>query len=394
MELHNKNWITCTPIAFRGDKTTFFSRDSGLCCRALQALGANAKAVMPEPAWDDEPDVLRVPFARLSDPEFWRAQGADAVILYSWAAPKYTSIAEAIHAAGVKLFLNIDSEGLISPFVEPMSYIRLKFSAAQRDQGFFRGSLTAFCNLMWQYIGLHRHLSRVRHMAVADVVGLVSPIAAERFRKYVHFLGRPDLVHKIQFVSHPIDDILQYKGCVKTETILAIGRWNDSVKRPELLIDVAERVLRHHPTAQFIIVGKDATRCVAEIAARVPFAQGRLTSYESLSHEELRSKMTTAQISLCTSRSEGYHLSSGEALLAGCSVVSPRAPALPSLAFFIYGGLSGRLSENNADALAEAVIAELEVWKSGERDAWLIARSWQVRISAEAVVQQIDKLLS
>ncbi len=387
----NKNWIACTPVAFRGDEKTFFSRDSGLCCRALQALGANAKVIMPEPVWDDEPDVMRAPYVRLRDPEFWREQGADAVILYSWAAPRYTPIAEAIKASGLKLFLNMDTHGLISPYVEPKAYVRMVWSLERLQRGALSGSLIALCKLGWQSAGLHEHFCRLRHMDCADVIGVISPIAAERVRKYARFFGRNDIAQKVHFVSHPIDQIMQYTGCAKQTKVIAIGRWDDLVnKRPEVLIDVVVNVMSSHPTVQFAIVGKAATRCTEEIAARVPAAHNRVVGYERLEHDQLCGQVSSSQISLCTSRFDAFHTVSGEALLCGCSIVSPQSPYLPSMPYFVDGGLSGRLSENNPRALADAVLAELDAWQAGERDAERIATVWRERIVSTVVVKQIE----
>ena len=388
----DKNWITCTPVAFRGDEKTFFSRDSGLCCRALQALGASAKVVMPEPAWDDESDVLRAPYSRLSDPCFWREQGADAVILYSWADPRHTAIAEAIRESGIKLYLNMDG-GMTSPFVEPGAHIRATYWDERQKRGPFCGMLVAFCRLGWQCVGLHKHFSRLRHMDCADAIGVVSPIGAEWIRKYARFFGRDDIANKVYFVSHPIDQTMHYTGCAKQETVVAVGRWDDPVKRPEVLIDVACSVLSRHPTAQFVIAGKDAIRCAVEITTRIPEAKNRVSGYERLDHDRLCEQMSLARISLCTSRSEGFHTASAEALLCGCSIVAPQSPHLPSLPYFIDGGLSGRLSANTPEALADAVLAELDAWKAGERDAERIAAVWRERIVSTVVVKQIENLL-
>ncbi|NOU35153.1 MAG: glycosyltransferase [Kiritimatiellaceae bacterium] len=393
--MNYKNWITCTPVAFRGDEKTFFSRDSGLCCRALQALGASAKVVMPEPVWDDEPDVLRAPYGRLSDPGFWREQGVDAVILYSWAHPRYTSIAEAIRASGLKLYLNMDMEGLISPFVESVAYVRMMWAVQRQKRGVLFGTMNTLCRLGWQCIGLHKHFSRLRHMDCADAIGVVSPIAAERVRKYARFLGRNDIAKKVHFVPHPIDQTMHYASSAKQEQVVAVGRWDDFVqKRPDVLIEVAAKVLAKNSTVRFVIAGKDSGRCAAEIAANVPEAKNRVVGYERLEHDELCEQMSRAQISLCTSRYESFHIASGEALLCGCSIVAPKSPCLPSLPYFIDGNFSGRLAENNPDALADAVLAELDAWKFGERDAAAIAHIWRERISSGAVIRQIDVLLS
>lgn len=396
MELKHESWITFTPVAFRGDEMTFFTRDSGLCCRALQALGAHARAVMPEPAWDDAPDVLRVPYTQLSDPSFWRHQNVDAVISYSWGYPQYTAIAEAIKESGLKLFLNMDSTGIISPFVKTAAYIQSMFwYEKQQKKGVLRGSLGALARSGWHCATLRRDFLRLRHMSCADAIGVVSPIAAERVRRYARVFDRNDIARKVHYVPHPVDQTMRYTGCVKQESVIAVGRWDDFFqKRPEILMDVAVKVLSQHPDVRFIIVGKDAVRCTVEIAGRIPGAQDRVVGYEQLEHDHLHKQMNLSQIALCTSRYESFHIVSGEALLCGCSIVAPRAPHMPTFPYFLDEGRSGRLAKDNVDALAEAVLAELKAWRNGERNPAVIAQTWRDRIGAGAVVQKIDTLLS
>jgi glycosyltransferase involved in cell wall biosynthesis len=393
MELKGRKWITCTPRAFRGDEKTFFGRDSGLCCRALQQLGAEAKVVMLEPAWDDEPDVMRVAYERLEDPRFWRERNVDAVILYSWAKPIHTAIAEAIHDSGTKLYLNMDTGGLISPFVEPCAYSQAIWRAELQKHGVLRGAVRTVFRIAGSCVRLDRHFSRLRHMAAADVIGVVSPVGAERIRKYARFFGRKDVAQKVFFVSHPIDSKLHYDGSLKAPSVIVIGRWDDSVKQPQVMMDVAVHVLRQHPAVRFSIVGKEAMKCAMEVVERVPHAKDRIAGHERLEHDELSRLMSKTQVSLCTSRSEGFHTVSAEALMCGCSVVGPRAPGLASLPYFVDEGRSGRLCKNTSEALSNAVLEELDAWAAGDRDAGEIARIWRSRLSAENVMARIDSLL-
>lgn len=396
MNLQYKNWITFTPVAFRGDEKSFFSRDSGLCCRALQTLGAQATAMMPEPTWDDEPDVVRVPYMHFCDPSFWRQQKTDAVISYSWGYPRYAAIAEAIKKGGLKLFLNMDTTGIISPLITPAAYIqKMRWYEQQQNNGRLKSSLGAVARAGWHGVALRRDLSRLRHMGCADAIGVVSPIAVERIKKYARFFGRNDIARKVHYVPHPVDPTMGYTDCEKRETIIAIGRWDDSFqKRPELLVDVAVKVLSQHPGARFVIAGKNAHQYSTEIANRIPGVHDRLIGYERLEHTQLREQMNSAQIALCTSRYESFHIASGEALLCGCSIVAPCAPHMPSFPYFSDECRTGRLAEDHAEDLAVAVLKELEAWRNGERDPAVSAQIWRNRIGAHAVVRQIDSLLA
>ena len=393
-DLKNKKWITCTPIAFRGDEQTFFSRDSGLCCRALQSLGCEAKVVMPEPAWDDEPDVMRVRYDQLSDPAFWREQDAEAVIFYSWAHPRYADLARAIKDAGLKLFVNVDTGGLFSLFVEPRAYIRLLWSAEREKRGWLVGVASVALRLAWQCVGIHRHLSRLKHLECADAIGVVSPIAAERVQKYVRVFGRNDIAKKITFIPHPINPRMKYNGAKKEKKVIAVGRWYDPVKRPDLLMEIAAELLSQDPSVRFVVVGKDATRIASRIKETFHSAQERVFGFERLEHEQLCEQLHSSQVSLCTSRSESFHIASGEALLCGCSIVGPASPLLPPLPYFTSGEVAGRLAEDSVLALVAAIREEFGLWQSGQRDADMISEVWRERIEAQAVVQHIDQLLS
>ncbi|MEI6149960.1 MAG: glycosyltransferase, partial [bacterium] len=195
------------------------------------------------------------------------------------------------------------------------------------------------------------------------------------------------------FVSHPIDPAMRYTGSIKQATVVAVGRWDDAVKCPDTLVSVASQVLVRHPTVQFILVGTQATRCAAAIAAKIPSAQNRVVGHEYLDHDQLCEKMNSSQISLCTSHSESFHIPSGEALLCGCTVVGPCSPLLPALDYFVEGGTSGRLAANTPQDLAEAVLAELAAWRQGLRVPATLSAVWRERLAARVVVSRIERLL-
>jgi hypothetical protein len=107
--------FTCTPVDFAGD-VSFFSRDRGMFCRGLRSLGIDSQAIMPGSAsFGDDPLLIRTNAENLSDAACWRGHGLDAVILYSWAAPRYTPIAAAIKKADIRLMVCMDTCGVISP---------------------------------------------------------------------------------------------------------------------------------------------------------------------------------------------------------------------------------------------------------------------------------------
>ena len=106
---------TCTPKNFPADEDSFFSRESGLFCRALQSLGFDSKSVLLLPKYPlDGLGVLRGTYQELCDPVWWRALQLDGLILYSWAAPQYNAVAMAVHQAGIPAVIYMDTCGLVS----------------------------------------------------------------------------------------------------------------------------------------------------------------------------------------------------------------------------------------------------------------------------------------
>jgi glycosyltransferase involved in cell wall biosynthesis len=316
--------------------------------------------------------------------------------MYSWADPRYTLVAQAIRRAGLRLFLNMDTGGLISPFVESLHYGRSVFRV-ERDRwgGPFAGLAVASARLGWQILGLHNHRRRLRHMEASDIIGVVTPIAAERMRKYATRLGRGDLVDRIHFVPHPIDPALRHDGAPKEREVIAVGRWNDPVKRPDLLVAVARELLHRDTTVRVVIVGCDAIWCQARIVAGEPEWVDRVIAFERLDHDALCTRMNRARVSLCTSRSESFHAVSAEALLCGCSIVGPDDPALPALPYYVNEGMSGQLAATAEPAnLAQTVLQELAVWERGGRSPHAIADTWHRRVASDSVVTNIDMLLA
>jgi glycosyltransferase involved in cell wall biosynthesis len=393
-DLVYKKWITCTPVSFRGEERVFFSRDSGLCCRALQSLGAEARVVMPEPVWDDEPDVQRAPYRSLHDSAFWKEQQVEAVILYAWADPRYACIAKAIRKAGIRLFLNMDTGGLFSAFVEPRSCVSAVMQKEWAECGRVAGTAMGVLRLAWQVLGLHRHYLRLCHMDAAHAIGVVTPIATERVKKYVRRLGRSDLIDRIHFLPHPINPVMEFKQSDRERAVIAVGRWDDLVKRPALLVSTGRQLLQRDGAVRIIIVGRNATLCRAQMVEGSPGWRERVEAFERLEHDALCERINRVQILLCTSRSESFFAAGAEALLCGSSVVGPQSPLLTPLEYFVGEGRSGRLATaSSPDLLAEAVLLELDAWNRGERDAAAIAKYWRERLVAEAVVQQVDDLL-
>ena len=108
-------------------------------------------------------------------------------------------------------------------------------------------------------------------------------------------------------------------------------------------------------------------------------------------HLDLVPAMQRAQIVLCTSRMESFHLASAEGLCSGCSVVGPAE--IPSMHWFT-SEQSGTLAVDRSDAqLAAALGCELATWRTGARDPVQISAKWRGRFTARAVAAEVLRRL-
>lgn len=117
-------------------------------------------------------------------------------------------------------------------------------------------------------------------------------------------------------------------------------------------------------------------------------ARIRLAGY--LPNAELQKKYSQARISLCTSRSEGTHVASAEALCAGASVVGPRlTPLLNCLQWYVSHD-SGTLSpKDTPESVSGALLEEIRAWDEGKRSPEEISRYWCSLLHAENSCKRI-----
>ena len=104
-----------------------------------------------------------------------------------------------------------------------------------------------------------------------------------------------------------------------------------------------------------------------------------------------RSKVyAKSKICLCSSRYEGSHIASAEALCAGASVVGPRlTPQLNCLQWYVSHD-SGTLSpDDSPESLSGALLEEIRAWDSGKRNPEEISRYWCSLLHAENSCKRI-----
>lgn len=379
---------TCTPVAFFGDHT-FFSRDSGLCCRGLQSIGIESRAIMPEPMQTgDELDLIRTAYANLEDANWWKNLNIDGLVLYSWADPKYTRIAKAVKTAGIKLFVNMDTGGLITPYIGFKLFWNALFASQNIRYGRFVGRIFSTVKFCRALLPLVKDIPRIDHLKNADAIGAISPIAQQRIQSYLTHYGHKTLAARVVMIPHPVNMHFEYSGQPKCNRIICVGRWDDPVKDVSLAISAIAYALTMYPdyTAVFIGSGSEQIRRhLNNIHPQLP-----IDIIERVKNYELVTLYATSKVSFCSSVFESGHIVSEEALCCGCSVVAPVSPSLPSMPYYV-GQDSGQLGPRTTVGLGKALCMEIEAWNSGHRDPASISTFWCEQLRAEKIAARIVK---
>lgn len=390
-------WYTCTPVSFRGSPD-FFCRDSGLICKGFQTLGFPCKSIMPLRGYpeDVKEDLIRTEYFNLINPEWWKSINADKVVLYSWGHHKFKGVAKAISDSGAKLFINLDSAGLLPTAVSLGQFLKIMVSKHVRQQGNLLGPPIGFMHALVSrcYTPIFRDPNRISHLRSANAIGCISPGALLLWRLWAQ-KHAPELAERMHLVPNPVADYIKYNNKVeKEDSVLAVGRWNDEEwKRPKLLAKVIEKVARVRSKTIFNIYGTPGEILIDWHVNLPANIKKRVYLHGKVSHSELGDSFIKSRVSLCTSSHEGSHVSSEEALCAGCTIVAPLRLELNCMLWYVSYN-SGRLSiEDSARGLAETLLLELESWDRGERNPEMISNYWYSMLSVSAVVKKIMSLL-
>lgn len=364
-----KKIYTCTPVAFHANDG-FFIRDTGLITTSLISMGIESKSIMPLPYHDDDQkeNIIRTSMKNLKSEEWWRSLGIDGLVLYSWGAPRYTAIAKAIHKAGIRLVVHMDTSG---DFDKMLPELYTPFKAL----------------LKWCKASLQNYF-RSKHLKYADVITMPTPVAhvISKLPFFDNFV-----IEKNFPMPCPVAPSCVYDGRTKRDIIIAAGRWDDTFqKRPRVLMQTLEHLYARHIEAETHIYGNLTPEILNWHQSLNSCTKNKIILKGYQKNSILRDALKEAKIVLCTSSFEGCHIVSTEGLCCGCSVVTPNRPApLRSLIWYTTKN-SGTVSvEDTAESLAQALIHELGEWHEGRRNPALISSAWTPHFHTDKVLPQL-----
>lgn len=365
-----KKIYCCTPISFRADENSFFIRDTGLISRVIRDMGPESKVIMPLPfhADDRRELIIRTEYRNLESAEWWKSLKIDGLVLYSWGAPKYLKIAKAVHQAGIRLLIHMDTSGDFTGIDWENTPILARFIKHLKIK-----AVDAL---------------RAIHLSYADII-TGGETALESISRRL-FYG--DWIVKRGYpMAAPVSPQCCYDGRTKKRIILFIGRWNDSKqKRPQIMMQTLEALYSFGVQVETRILGCLTNELHQWHSSLPPAIAESIHLVGYVPNHMLTDEYNNAQIMVCPSSYESSHIVSCEALCCGASVVVSNLPSSLRTVHWYTTKNSGRISKEDTPlSLAEAIRDELETWETSERDPYAIASAWQPYFHVNKVMDEI-----
>lgn len=386
--------FTATPKAFLtngSSDSSFFSRDMGLTCHALQKAGVESRVVLlTGPDVRDHSDVIRASLEQMESAGWWKQFHLDAVVLCAWSAPRYTPIAKAINGSGAKLIVRCDNG---EPYSQWQKTVRQSFYTHYlfaRYMGKGWGYACGFSLLKTPlfYIPAVYDNRVVEHLSYAGLILNETPDGARFLKELLLKKKRADIAAKVQYVPHPIMDCAGYSEEVKKEKrIVAVGRWDSYAKNAPLLIRTLEKALAKQPDYEAHIFGGGEDQLI-RLKRRLPAdVQTRIVIRGIVDHDALIPEYQKSRIFFAPSRSESFNIAAAEALACGCSVVG--GGHISSFRNFASGESGTVANHYNAASLADALRVEINAWANGLRSPKQNSVLWKQETEASAVADMI-----
>ncbi len=236
-----------------------------------------------------------------------------------------------------------------------------------------------------------RHAGTIRHLRHADLIVLPSPLAKQRYSRFLLALHCPELVGRLRVAPYAATPDMIYDARIpKKPVVVAVGRWQTVQKNTPLLGRVVERLLQEQPQYSVRIIGEGVEQVRKYLRTAIAQYGPRVDLVGYVDHKSLAALYQDCQIMLCTSYHESFHIASGEALCCGCSVVGDtRISSMPYFTQFGSGTVACDLSTDN---IRDALFAEIDAWRAGDRDPVQISKIWSGKLHPDRVAQAILNL--
>jgi glycosyltransferase involved in cell wall biosynthesis len=226
---------------------------------------------------------------------------------------------------------------------------------------------------------------------MADLTVVESPGAAVNLALLLKHWGAAADIETVRFIPNPVpsSSVWSAPSSSRDKVIIAVGRWDDSVKGADLLRRTIAKTLDVRRDYRFVIVGTAAERVCAALRDE---HRARVTCVGELAYAATQEALAAARILLVPSLLESFSFVTAEALCAGASVV---VTPIESLVYLAGGGAYGSIARSfTSDALTAALLREIAVWDSGGRDVDAIAARWRSELGMAAVCDRWERVLA
>lgn len=319
----------------------------------------------------------------LESSAYWSSLRLDLAVVFTWM--RFSPILAALRDAGVFTVSRGDTDGLIGVRVHPRATFDRMFYPSHTAIGRARGAwywLKKYAILYRLEDGEMLETIRAAHATIVE-----TSTARQNLLSFLQYYQAESLSSRVHVVPPPISHELA--NCRvpanRSRAIISVGRWNDPQKNGQLLCRTLRRLLRDDPGISATVVGPGGADFFPERGG-----DERVDYLGEVPHDQLPKLFGASQVCLVTSRWEGCHQASHEALAAGCSVVGTDIPVVRE---FASGGFGRYTKKPRSRELTAALRAELRSWKNGERVPGEIAAHWRTRTEPTAVAASIAGLM-
>ena len=175
--------------------------------------------------------------------------------------------------------------------------------------------------------------------------------------------------------------------------VVCVGRWSDcsedQVKRPEYMMRTVRLLVERDPWVVVEIYGRLGETVQKMYDSLPEICRSRVHMKGSADNKDLPSIYNSAQVSICTSRSESTHIASAEALCCGCSVVVPPRDSLLVLQWYASSNSGSIAKDDTPESLADSVLFELNLWEKKIRKSEEISANWQQFFHVEQILHRV-----
>ena len=397
--------IILQDIAYRFPENELAQYHGAIWAEELISRGhAATKMVIGDPATTRprSPLLSVSTIKQRKDPAFWAAQKADIILYYVPTNYLGCDILKAIKQGSPRTMLVARIEGSRGPQIPSFSsflnsflgfYIRHRHCHVERHDHATLSPPAACAYAAASTIHRYVHSNESVYCGIAhwaDFITHSTDLAVLEETSFLRHFGQENCISKIVKMGYPIRSGFPSGLQGKTPfSMISIANWKP-VKDPELTAKAVASVLRDNPDATYTVIGKNSDDVTSVLQKLVPMAMNRVTTMDQISNKEIVRYLSSAQVFVCTSWTEGYCSACVEALCCGCSMALTSGHNLICFKDFVANGCGTQARTRRVSDMAAAIHHELDVWAKNPSRGIQISDCWKTSLAPVLCDQLLD----